>query len=86
MFAINDKRVDPWICKAYSIIHDLQVEETMKNGKIVSLIGIGGGHAINSNLAILRMLYKTGNTHLITKKTYICIQFFLSFFVKSVAG
>ena len=59
--------------KEIFFIYALQVEEIMKTGKIASLIGIGGGHAINSNLAILRMLYKTGNTHLITK-TYICIH------------
>ena len=61
--------------KEIFFIYALQVEEIMKTGKIASLIGIGGGHAINSNLAILRMLYKTGNNHLITK-SYICKLFF----------
>jgi membrane dipeptidase len=37
-----------------------EVEMAMKKGKIASLIGVEGGHTINSNLAILRTFYRAG--------------------------
>jgi membrane dipeptidase len=37
-----------------------EVEQTMAEGKIASLIGIEGGHAIGSSLAVLRQLYALG--------------------------
>eukprot|EP00088_Acartia_fossae_P017857 TRINITY_DN2022_c2_g1_i2.p1 TRINITY_DN2022_c2_g1~~TRINITY_DN2022_c2_g1_i2.p1 ORF type:complete len:435 (-),score=105.53 TRINITY_DN2022_c2_g1_i2:983-2161(-) len=37
-----------------------EVERVMAEGKVASLIGIEGGHAINSNLAVLRTLYRAG--------------------------
>jgi len=37
-----------------------EVEEAMAGGKIASMMGVEGGHAINSNLAILRTLYRAG--------------------------
>lgn len=36
------------------------VENALAQGKIASLIGVESGHAINSNLAILRMLHELG--------------------------
>ena len=36
------------------------IEEAFASGKIASLIGVESGHAINSNLAILRSLYELG--------------------------
>lgn len=36
------------------------IEAALKTGKIASLIGVEGGHTINSNLAILRTFYKLG--------------------------
>jgi len=36
------------------------IENAQKAGKIASLIGMEGGHAINSSLATLRMMYRLG--------------------------
>jgi membrane dipeptidase len=36
------------------------IESAEKSGKIASLIGMEGGHAINSSLATLRMMYRLG--------------------------
>ena len=36
------------------------IENAFADGKIASLIGVESGHAINSNLAILRTLYEGG--------------------------
>jgi membrane dipeptidase len=36
------------------------IERAQKAGKIASLIGMEGGHAINSSLATLRMMYRLG--------------------------
>ena len=40
------------------------IEEAMGKGKIASLIGVESGHAINSNLGILRMLYDMGTRYM----------------------
>jgi membrane dipeptidase len=36
------------------------IERAMKQGRIASLIGMEGGHSINSSLAVLRMMYRLG--------------------------
>jgi membrane dipeptidase len=36
------------------------VERAIKQGRIASLIGMEGGHSINSSLAVLRMMYRLG--------------------------
>jgi membrane dipeptidase len=36
------------------------IERAHKQGKIASLIGMEGGHSINSSLAVLRMMYRLG--------------------------
>ncbi|XP_059082896.1 dipeptidase 1-like [Tigriopus californicus] len=40
------------------------VEAAMANGKVASMIGVESGHAINSNLGILRMLYEVGTRYM----------------------
>ena len=37
-----------------------EIERAQKQGKIASLIGMEGGHAINSSIATLRMMYRLG--------------------------
>lgn len=41
-----------------------EVEAAMAKGKVASMIGVESGHAINSNLAILRMLYEVGTRYM----------------------
>ncbi|HYN10180.1 MAG TPA: membrane dipeptidase [Vicinamibacterales bacterium] len=36
------------------------IERAMKQGRIASLIGMEGGHSINSSLPVLRMMYRLG--------------------------
>ena len=36
------------------------IKDALKKGKIASLIGVEGGHSIQSSLAILRVLYDLG--------------------------
>lgn len=36
------------------------IERVWKNGKIASMIGIEGGHAIDSSLAVLRLYHELG--------------------------
>ena len=36
------------------------VERAIRQGRIASLIGMEGGHSINSSLALLRMMYRLG--------------------------
>jgi membrane dipeptidase len=36
------------------------IERAIKQGRIASLIGMEGGHSINSSLAVLRMMYRLG--------------------------
>ena len=36
------------------------IERAFARGRIASLIGVEGGHAIDSSLAVLRMLYMAG--------------------------
>lgn len=40
------------------------IEETHKSGKIASLIGVEGGHAIGTSLSVLRMFYQLGARYL----------------------
>ncbi|KAI4480286.1 hypothetical protein M0804_010284 [Polistes exclamans] len=40
------------------------IERAHKEGKIASLIGVEGGHAIGTSLAVLRMLYELGARYL----------------------
>ncbi len=39
-------------------------EAAMSDGKVASFIGIEGGYAINSNLAVLRSFYELGARYL----------------------
>ncbi len=36
------------------------IDDALRNGKIASMIGVEGGHAIDSSLATLRQLYDLG--------------------------
>lgn len=36
------------------------IENVWKKGRIGSMIGVEGGHSINSNLAVLRLYYELG--------------------------
>ncbi|XP_076288819.1 dipeptidase 1 isoform X1 [Lasioglossum baleicum] len=40
------------------------IEEAWKNGKIASMIGVEGGHSIDSSLAVLRLYYELGVRYL----------------------
>jgi len=40
------------------------IEESHKSGKIASLIGVEGGHAIGTSLSVLRMFYHLGARYL----------------------
>ena len=40
------------------------IVKAMSEGKIASLIGVESGHAINSNMGILRMLYEMGTRYM----------------------
>ncbi|XP_048461928.1 dipeptidase 1 [Rhincodon typus] len=37
-----------------------EINESFKNGKVASLIGVEGGHSIDSNMATLRVFYQLG--------------------------
>jgi len=40
------------------------IEQTHRTGKIASLIGVEGGHAIGTSLSVLRMFYQLGARYL----------------------
>ena len=40
------------------------IEQAFTAGKVASLIGVESGHAINSNMAILRTLYELGTRYM----------------------
>lgn len=40
------------------------IKDAHKNGKIASMIGIEGGHAIDSSLDTLRMMYELGGRYM----------------------
>lgn len=41
-----------------------EMEEAHQSGRIASLIGVEGGHAIGNSLAVLRMFYVVGVRYL----------------------
>ena len=41
-------------------ISSVEIQQALENGRIASLIGVEGGHAIDSKLGVLRMLYDLG--------------------------
>ena len=40
------------------------IEDANRNGRIASLIGVEGGHAIDSSLATLRQIYELGGRYM----------------------
>lgn len=40
------------------------IEQAHKDGRLASLIGVEGGHAVGTSLAVLRMLYELGARYL----------------------
>lgn len=40
------------------------IERAHKEGRLASLIGVEGGHAVGTSLAVLRMLYELGARYL----------------------
>lgn len=52
-----------------------EIEDAASTGQIASLIGIEGGHAIDSSMATLRQLYELGARYMTL--THFCNTFWL---------
>ncbi|XP_015586910.1 dipeptidase 1 isoform X2 [Cephus cinctus] len=46
------------------VINSFDIENVWKSGKIASMIGVEGGHSIDSSLAVLRLYYELGVRYL----------------------
>ena len=46
------------------VVSTSEIQEAVAEGRIASLIGVEGGHVINSNLAVLRSFYRAGVRYL----------------------
>ncbi len=58
------------------------IEDALKTGHIASMIGVEGGHAIDSSLATLRQLYQLGARYMTL--THFCDTLWLAVFHASI--
>ena len=57
---VTRRLIDMYPDDLYYATSAQDIEDALAQGKIASLIGVEGGHAINSNLGMIRIFYELG--------------------------